>query len=161
MDPLESLQAVEEIRHIKHHFLRCLDLKLWDQIGDTLTDDATLDYGTIAYGKPLQVSGRPAIAGFLQTKLGPDVVTVHAAGQPEIDVQGSTASGVWSVCETMIATKHHIMITGAAFYHDRYERCADDRWRIAHTSHVRTCESMLSLDDLPSFRMTQINATQQ
>ena len=43
---------------------------------------------------------------------------------------------------------------GAAFYQDRYQRGADGRWRIAHTGYVRTYEAMMSLDDLPSFRLT-------
>ena len=161
MDPVEALEALEEIRQVKYRFLRCVDLKLWDQIGDTLTEDATVDYGTIAYGKPLEVSGRPKIAEFFRTKLGPDVITVHSASQPEIDVQGNTASGVWALQETMIAIKHRIMITGAAFYQDRYERGSDDRWRIAHTGYVRTYEAMVSLDDLPSFKMLQKLATEQ
>ena len=54
----------------------------------------------------------------------------------------------------MIATEHRIVVVGAAFYQDRYERGDDGRWRIAHTGYVRTYEAMLSLDDLPSFRFT-------
>ena len=54
----------------------------------------------------------------------------------------------------MIATQYRVVITGAAFYQDRYERGEDGRWRIAHTGYVRTYEAMMSLDDLPSFRIT-------
>jgi hypothetical protein len=161
MDPVEGLQALEEIRQVKYRHLRCVDLKQWDQIGDTLTEDATLDYGTIAYGKPLEVSGRSKIAAFLRTKLGPDIVSVHVAGQPEIDVEGDTATGVWSLQDTVISTKHRIIISGAAFYHDQYERGTDDRWRIAHTGYVRTYEAMVSLDDMPSFKMMLKLATRQ
>jgi hypothetical protein len=50
--------------------------------------------------------------------------------------------------------EHRVVVTGAAFYEDRYERGADGRWRIAHTGYVRTYEAMMSLDDLPSFRLT-------
>jgi SnoaL-like domain len=161
MDPLESLQAAEEIRQVTYRFVRCLDLKLWDQIGDSLTEDATVDYGTSDYGKPVTISGRPEIAGFLRTKLGPDIVSVHTVSHPEIDVQGSTAIGIWSLRETLLATRHCIAISGAAYYHDRYERCADDRWRISHIGYVQTCEAMLSLDDLPSFTLLQSLATGQ
>ena len=52
------------------------------------------------------------------------------------------------------ATEYKVVIAGAAFYRDRYERGADGRWRIAHTGYTRTYESMMSLDDLPSFRIT-------
>ncbi len=145
--------TLEEIRQVKYRYLRCVDTKLWEEIGDTFTEDATVDYGTMAYGKPLKMRGRDEIVGFFRTNLGPDILTVHAAGQPEITVDGDTATGIWSFTDTVIATEYRVVITGAAFYHDRYERGADGRWRIAHTGYTRTYEAMMSLDDLPSFKM--------
>jgi hypothetical protein len=82
------------------------------------------------------------------------MITVHSAGQPEITVDGGEATGTWSFEDTVIATAHRVMIKGAAFYQDRYQRGEDGRWRIAHAGYVRTYEAMLSLDDLPSFRFT-------
>jgi len=154
MDPVEELRALEEIRQVKYCYLRCVDLKLWDEIGEVFTADATVGYGTMVYGKPLKLSGRDEIVSFLRDKLGPDMITVHSAGQPEISIDGDTARGTWLFEDTVIALKHRIVIKGAAFYQDRYERGGDGRWRIAHTGYVRTYEAMLSLDDLPSFRFT-------
>jgi hypothetical protein len=153
MDRLEGLRDLEEIRQVKYRNLRCVDLKLWDEVGDTFAKDATIDYGTVAYGKPLRIDGRDDIVAFFRTKLGPGVVTTHSAGQPEITVDGDTATGVWAVRDTMIATRHRVVITGAAFSEDRYRRDADGRWRIEHTGYIRTYEAMLSLADLPSFTM--------
>jgi hypothetical protein len=147
-----DLVTLEEIRQLKYRYLRCVDQKLWDEIADVFTSDATVDYGTQVYGKPLQLAGRDAIVAFFRAKLGPDIVTVHAAGQPEISVDGATATGSWRFEDTVIAAQHRVVIVGAAFYQDRYERCADGAWRIAHTGYVRTYEAMLSLDDLPNFR---------
>jgi len=152
-----DLVTLEEIRQVKYRYLRCVDLKLWDEMADVFTPDATVDYGTHAYGKqPLKITGRDEIIAFLRAKLGPDVLTVHSAGQPEItiDAGGDRATGIWSFEDTVIATEHRIVVKGAAFYHDRYERGGDGRWRIAHTGYVRTYEATLSLDDLPSFRIT-------
>ena len=154
MDSVEGLRSLEEIRQVKYRYLRCIDLKRWDELGDTFTQDATLDYGTIAYGKPLEITGRLEIVAFFRAKLGPDTLTAHAAGQPEITVDGDTATGIWSLRDTVVATRHRMLITGAAFHHDRYERGSDGRWRIAHTGSVRTYEAMISLDDLPSFKLT-------
>ena len=106
------------------------------------------------YGKPLKLAGRDEIVGFLRDKLGPDMITVHRAGQPEITVDGDTAQGTWSFEDTVIATQYRVVITGAAFYQDRYERGEDGLWRIAHPGYVRPYEAMMSLDDLPSFRFT-------
>jgi hypothetical protein len=154
MDPAEELRTIEEIRQVKYRYLRCVDLKLWDELKDTFTPDATVDYGTMVFGQPLRLAGRDEIVAYLRDKLGPAMITVHSAGQPEISVDGSTARGTWSLQDTVIATEYRVVIKGAAFFQDRYERGADGRWRIAHTGYVRTYEAMLSLDDLPSFRFT-------
>ena len=149
-----DLAALEEIRQAKYRYLRCVDLKLWDELPDVFTPDATADYGTPALGKPLKIAGRDEIVAFLRSRLGPDIVTLHSAGQPEITIDGAAASGTWRFEDTVIATSYRTVITGAAFYEDRYARGEDGRWRIAHTSYVRIYEAMLSLDDLPSFRLT-------
>jgi hypothetical protein len=149
-----DLAALEEIRRVKYRYLRCVDLKLWDEIAEVFTSDATADYGTPALGEPVRLTGRDEIVAFLRDKLGPGIITVHFASQPEIDVEGSTASGTWSFEDTVIATEYGVVIKGAAFYQDRYARGEDGRWRISHTGYVRTYEMMLSLADLPSLKIT-------
>jgi SnoaL-like domain len=149
-----DLAALEEIRRLKYRYLRCVDLKLWDEIADVFTPGATVDYGTLALGQPIRLTGRDEIVAFLRDKLGPDVVTVHFASQPEIDIDGDEASGTWSFEDTVIATEYRVLIKGAAFYEDRYARGGDGRWRISHTGYVRTYEVMMSLDDLPSLKLT-------
>ena len=149
-----DLAALESIRQAKYRYLRCVDLKLWDELADTFTPDATADYGTPALGEPLRLSGRDAIVAFMRKSLGPGIITTHFASQPEITIHGDTADGTWCFEDTVIATEYHVMIKGAAFYEDRYARGSDGRWRIAHTGYVRTYEVTLSLDDLPSFRIT-------
>jgi len=149
-----DLVALEEIRQVKYRYLRCVDQKLWDELADTFTQDASADYGTPALGRPLKLSGRDEIIAFLRGSLGPDIITVHFASQPEIVIDGSTASGTWCFEDTVIATEHRVVIKGAAFYEDRYARCDDGKWRIAHTGYVRTYEAMMSLDDLPSYKIT-------
>jgi hypothetical protein len=147
-----DLETLEEIRQLKYRYLRCVDEKLWDELADVLTPDATIDYGTRVYGKPLTFTGRDDLIAFFRANLGPGIVTVHAAGQPEITVDGAAATGTWRFQDTVIAAEHRVVIVGSAFYTDRYERCADGRWRISHTGYTRTYEAMMSLDDLPSLR---------
>ena len=149
-----DLAALEEIRRLKYRYLRCVDLKLWDEIADVFTADATADYGTRALGEPIQLRGREEIVAFLRKSLGPGIVTVHFASQPEIDVDGATARGTWSFEDTVIATEYRVLIKGAAFYEDRYARGEDGAWRISHTGYVRTYEVMMSLDDVPSLKFT-------
>jgi hypothetical protein len=148
-----DLVALEEIRRLKYRYLRCVDLKLWDELGETFTEDATADYGTPVYGSPLKLTGRAEIVGFMRDKLGSEIITSHFCGQPEIDVDGDAATGTWAFEDTVIVTEHRVMITGAAFYEDRYRRTGGV-WRIAHTGYVRNYEAIVSLDDVPSFRLT-------
>src|SRR6476620_6325929 len=113
MDPVPintvpiDLATIEEIRQVKYRYLRCVDLKLWDELAEVFTPDATVDYGTQVYGKPLKLAGRDEI--------GPDMITVHRAGQPEITVDSAanTAHGTWSFEDTVIATQFRVVITGA------------------------------------------------
>ena len=60
-----DLAALEEIRRLKYRYLRCVDLKLWDEIADVFTPDATVDYGTLALGQPVRLTGRDEIVAFL------------------------------------------------------------------------------------------------
>jgi hypothetical protein len=149
-----DLVALEEIRQLKYRYLRSIDLKLWDLLADVLTPDATADYGTPAYGQPLRLAGRDEIVAFMRANLGPNVITVHFAGQPEIAIDGDTATGTWVFEDTVIATEYQVVIRGAAFYEDRYRRGPDGAWRIAHTGYQRTYEATMSLADLPSFQLT-------
>jgi hypothetical protein len=148
-----DLETLEEIRQVKYRYLRCVDRKLWDEIGDVFTADATVDYGTQVFGKPLAMTGRDEIVAFFRANMGPGIISVHSAGQPEITVDGDTATGTWRFEDLVIATEYRTVIKGAAFYEDRYAHGADGRWRISHTGYVRTYEAMMSLDDLPSFRL--------
>ncbi|WAL63736.1 nuclear transport factor 2 family protein [Amycolatopsis cynarae] len=149
-----DLVAVEDIKRVKYRYLRCVDLKQWDELADALAPEATADYGTPTYGEPLRLRGREAIIGFLREKLGTGIITTHSAGQPEIDIDGDTAKGVWAFEDTVLSPEHQVVIKGAAFYEDTYRRCEDGRWRITHTGYTRTYELMYTLKDLPSLRLT-------
>lgn len=151
---LANLIALEEIRQLKHRYLRSVDLKNWDELADTLTPAAVADYGTPVYGDPILLTGRDAIVEFMREKLGADLITVHLAGPPEITVGADAATGIWGFQDTVISSQHRVIIQGAAFYEDEYVRGTDGAWRISRTGYTRTYESMFSFDDLPSFKLT-------
>ena len=147
-----DLVALEEIRQVKYRYLRCVDLKLWDEIAAVFTDQASAEYGTHAAGRELNLYGRDEIVGYLRENLPPSIITVHRCGQPEISVDGNSAAGTWSFEDTVIALDYRVVIKGAAFYEDTYERGDDGRWRISHTGYRRIYETMSSLDDQPSLK---------
>ena len=149
-----DLVALEEIKRLKYRYLRAVDLKLWHVLADTVTEDAIGDYGTEAAGSKLHLIGREEILKFMRENLGPGIITTHFAGQPEIDVDGDTATGTWGFEDTVIATEFKTIIRGAAFYEDTYRRESDGVWRISRTGYIRSYEAMQSLDDTPSWRLT-------
>lgn len=61
-----DLDAIEAVRQLKYRYFRALDLKRWDEFGDTLAVDATGRYGTHALGEPLSLDGRDAITAFMR-----------------------------------------------------------------------------------------------
>ncbi|WP_067653590.1 nuclear transport factor 2 family protein [Nocardia harenae] len=140
---------IAAIERLKFRYLRTLDTKEWDEFADTLIPEATA-----TYSEYLQFESREAFLAFLRNTLGPHVVTEHRCDHPEIDVDGETATGTWYLADTVLIPAHNMLLRGAAFYTDRYQRCADGRWRIAHTGYERTYEVVLSLSDLPSLRLT-------
>lgn len=137
------------IGRLKFRYLRSLDTKQWDELVDTMIPEATA-----TYSEYLQFESRDAFLTFVRNTLGPHVITEHHCDHPEIDVDGDTATGTWYLSDTALIPEHNMLLHGAAFYSDRYVRCDDGRWRIAHTGYERTYEVVLSLDDLPSLRLT-------
>ncbi|MEU8800541.1 nuclear transport factor 2 family protein [Spirillospora sp. NPDC048819] len=149
-----DLVTLEEIRQLKYRYLRCVDLKLWDEFAGVFTEDAVAEYDTPVLGKTLKLEGRDAIVDYMRGNLGADKISTHTAGAPEIVVDGDHATGTWSLDDTIILVEHRLLIRGAAFYHDAYRRGADGQWRVERTGHVRTYEYMVSLDDMPSLKFT-------
>jgi len=140
--------TLEELRQLKYRYLRCLDLKLWDEFAETLTDDVTTDYGA-----HLSFAGKKAVVDYMSGALGPEIITVHQVHHPEITVDGDTATGTWYLEDKVIITQYRMLLTGAAFYTDTYRRESDGVWRIAHTGYIRSYEATQSLDDTPSWQL--------
>jgi hypothetical protein len=148
-----DISAVEEIKRLKYRYFRTLDLKLWDEFADCLTEDVQARYGTQAMGEPLHFDSRTDVVAYLSKNLGPEVITIHIVNHPEIDVDGATATGSWAFEDTVIVPAFRVMIRGGGYYVDDYRRDADGSWRISGTKYERIYEAMTSLDDTPSFKL--------
>lgn len=149
MTVADQLTARQEIKQLKYRYLRGLDGKDWDTFAATLTDDVTA-----AYGDELTFDGRDELVAWMRAHLTGDMITVHQVHHPEIEIHGDEATGTWALMDRVILKDRRILIEGASTYHDRYRRGVDRHWRIAHTGYRRYYESSMSLDDLPSFRLT-------
>lgn len=150
-----DLVAIEQIKRLKYRYFRSLDLKQWDDFGDCLATDVDARYGTKAMGAPLDFTAREQVVEYMRANLGEQVVTIHVANHPEIDVadDGLTASGSWAFEDTVIVPAFGVQIRGGGYYRDTYRRDADGAWRIASTAYDRIYEAMTSLADTPSFKL--------
>ncbi|MFZ2529493.1 MAG: nuclear transport factor 2 family protein [Rhodococcus sp. (in: high G+C Gram-positive bacteria)] len=146
-----DLDAVNAIERIKYRYARTLDLKEWGAFADTMIPDATA-----VYGEHVSFESRDAFVGFLANTLGTHVVTEHHCSHPEIDfaADGRSATGMWLLANTVVVPEDGMLLRGSSYYHDRYVLCDDGQWRISHTSYERNWETVVSLDDMPSFRIT-------
>jgi hypothetical protein len=148
-----DLVAIEEIKRLKHRYFRTLDLKMWEEFGDCLTEDVTARYGTQAMDKPVHFDARADVVAFMSENLGDSVITTHVANHPEIDVDGDSATASWVFEDTVLVPEFHLQIRGAGYYSDTYRKDRDGAWRIASTQYERIYEATTSLDDTPSFTL--------
>jgi len=139
MDPMQELREIEAIKALKYKYMRCIDRKLWDEMRECFTSDATTAYS----GGKYAFEGIEAIMKFMVESMDRgSFLSSHRVGHPEIALVSETeATGTWALDDLVIDTKHEITIQGAAFYHDRYVK-QDGAWKIRHTGYERTFEQM-------------------
>ena len=154
MQPADLVE-IHAIERLKYAYLRCLDQKLWDELEQLFTEDATASYG----GGAAVFGDRAGIMDFLRTSMGTtSMLTSHKCHHPEIDLTGpDTAKGVWALEDVVVLTgeggKGGVTIRGAAFYTDDYVKVGGE-WRIKHTGYKRTYEEIQSREGVPGLRLT-------
>ena len=151
LQKLEDLLEIEAIKRLKYQYMRCVDMKLWQEMADVFVPEATAAYSAGHYS----YEGRDAIIAWLRKGMSSDSFhSSHRVHQPEIDLLGpDRATGIWALEDYVIDTEHDIVISGSAFYHDRYVK-RDGQWLIEHTGYERVFEQMESRKDRPSLRLT-------
>src|SRR5512144_2740347 len=134
-----DLVEIELIKRLKYRYMRCLDQKLWDEMAETLTDDAVASYSAGKY----EFEGRDAILEFFRQSMGsPSFLSSHRVHHPEIDLTGpATATGIWALEDVVVDASRDFSLRGAAFYTDEYVK-EGDRWRIRRTSYLRSYEEI-------------------
>jgi hypothetical protein len=154
MDAVHELLAIEEIKRLKYRYMRCVDTKAWDEMETVFVPEATCAYSAGHYS----YEGRDAIIEWLKKGMEHDGFhSTHSVHQPEIELEDASpclrATGVWKIEDIVVDTDHDIMISGAAFYRDRYVK-RDGTWLIEHTGYDRIWEQIESRKDRPSLKLT-------
>jgi hypothetical protein len=150
---IQALEDLEAIRQLKYRYFRCLDLKLWDEMRECFTPDATVEYGDGQY----RFQGVDAILDFLVRSLGNESGSLgsHQGHQPEIELTGpTTARGVWALDNYLFQPARQRALRIAAFYRDEYVK-SGGRWRIAHTGYRSLYHEEWSRADVPSLRLVK------
>jgi len=127
---VRKLEDIEAIKKLKAKYWRCVDRKLWEEMNDVFTEEATADYGP-----DIKLKGRQAIVDFLKGSLGADtVITSHVGQRPEIELTSeSTATGMWWLNDYIV------MRHGYAFYEDEYVK-EHGRWKKKSTRVITLLE---------------------
>ena len=152
MGALEDLVEIRRIEQLKYRYVRCLDLKLWDEIERLFTDDAKASFG----GGAWELDGRAAIMKFYRdTMSSTAMLTSHKVHHPEIELDAAreSATGVWALDDVVVHGDYGVTIRGAAFYEDRYVQ-HDGRWLIAATGYKRVYEEMYPRSSVDGLRVT-------
>ncbi len=119
----------------KARYCRCLDTKDWDGYTDCFTEDFVLD--TPPEGNVHK--GRAAAVAYVRSCV--EIwTTTHHVHNPEVRFDGDDAADViWAMQDRNTYDEAHARQigysghTGFGHYHERYVRCPDGKWRIAHS----------------------------
>ena len=138
----------EAIKSLKYAYLRCLDLKRWDEFAELFVPEATGAYAG------LDLASRDEIVAYMRENLPRDRVTLHQAHHPEITVDGDTAVATWYLHDKVFVPEFDVAIEGAAFYRDRCVRTAEG-WRLSHVGYERTFEATWQMSGVPGWSFRQ------
>jgi ketosteroid isomerase-like protein len=135
MTDIERLIALEAIRELKARRDQAVDRKDWAAYVALHSEDFV---GTAIPNQ--QGSGGKAAAAALEVQMA-GVTTVHHSHSPVIEFQDRDhATGVWAMEDNLFWYRNgeKQWLRGFGFYHERYVREADGKWRFTHRRLERT-----------------------
>jgi len=120
------------ICNLKARYCRLLDTKDWVGWQALFTEDFVLD--TTGSGGP-RIEGAAAAVTAVRGSID-HAITTHHVHNPEIEVEGDEAHGIWAMQDRNIWPNGRKLL-GFGHYHERYRRGADGAWRIAESALTR------------------------
>lgn len=136
---IAAIEAVEQIRTLKHRYLRACDAKRPDEFRDCfVAAGASIDYGP-RIGRFEDADAIAAVFAAIALKRvdGRHVILdMHHAGHPVIELTGpGTARGAWSLRMRQVDLEREVERVSAIEYDDRYQ-VEDGQWRIRASAVV-------------------------
>ena len=150
---IQRLEDIEAIKRLKAKYFRCLDSKLWDELAECFTEDATTNYTDGQY----RLQGKDAIMKFLKAGLGrATFFGFHQGHHPEIErVSEATARGVWSSHYYMIDTGAKKTMQCGAFYYDDFAK-EKGEWKIKSAGYTRIFEENWDRDETKGLNLVAV-----
>jgi ketosteroid isomerase-like protein len=119
------LKDIEAIRMLRYKYCRCVNQGQWNDLDDCFANDAVINFGG-----GLELKGKQAASQFYGGQLRyTTALAVVYTHNPEIEVTGDTARGLWEFDNFRIeAADKSASRTGGA-YEEEYVK-EDGTWRI-------------------------------
>lgn len=119
------IEDTEAVKKAMFRYYRCLDFKLFDELGDCFTADVTADYGMPGWG----AEGRDALVQFLVANESRDDYRVsHASHNEEVEILDATTARGYFKLHDWVVMSGVTMMRGFGLYDMVFEK--SDRWRI-------------------------------
>jgi hypothetical protein len=136
---LETLIAIDAIKHLKAAYFRCVDLRQWEEFATIFTDDAVFDVrGALEMPTPdaeydeEPIRGSVAIVDYVRTGLA-QLISVHHGHSAELElIDDTNARGSWPMHDMLIAPSGvpFRVLRGWGHYWEKYRK-VDGHWKIA------------------------------
>ena len=152
-DPaIARLLALEDIRVLKHRYIRCMTEGDFDTMETLLTADVETAYSDGLY----TFANRNDLLAFLRDSHGrnkTEVLGYWHVTMPEITFQDDNhATGIWAMYHFYLHKGEQRQEEMFAYYHDEY-LCQDGQWKIRKTGYRRVMEQKLDRASLPGLNL--------
>jgi SnoaL-like domain len=122
---LQVIEDVEAVKKAMFRYYRCLDFKLFDELGDCFTQDVTADYGMPGWG----AEGREALVDFLAANESREDYRVsHSSHNEEVEIVDATTARGYFKLHDWVVMSGVTMMRGFGLYDMGFEK--SNRWRI-------------------------------
>lgn len=138
---IERLEAIAEIEKLQGKYYRCLDSKLWDELGEVFAPeiDTAFSDGRLVF---TYYEGKGGLREYYEAQMNDEaMISQHNGHTPEIVVgeDGVSAHAKWYLHDYLIILGVNMNVRGTAIYDIDYVKL-DGEWKISKIGYKRIYE---------------------